>query len=178
MRQYHSYNPTADMSTQEDSFRIGATHATKRRNRDTVSEGMIQGGDNATGERIASRSDRWGVVDSATCSFREDGQESDESDASSHTRGRSEASSTTLAAYEDDGKEISEGEGDSDESMEDFESDKGEDEESETSSHTVGRSEDSDSGDDGGDEDSDEEMGESDDEGDVFGESYREGSRK
>ena len=166
------------MSTQDDPFRIGATHVTKRRNRDTVGKGVIQGGDDATGGRIASSADRWGVVDPATCSFREDGQESDESDASSHTLGGSESSGSTLAADEDDNKQADEGEGYSDESMEEFEGDRGEDEESETSSHTLGRSEDSNCGDDGGDEESDEEMGESDDEGDVFGKSYREGSRK
>jgi len=103
-----------------------------------------------------------------------DGGDDEGSHGFSRTMGRSDSSDSKLAADEDEGKETSEGERDSDESMEDG----GDEEESEASSHTLGRSEDSDSGDDGGEEDSDEEMGESDDEGDVFGKSYREGSRK
>ncbi|KAI4679947.1 uncharacterized protein J4E88_005837 [Alternaria novae-zelandiae] len=183
LRQYHDYNPAANMSTQNDPFRIGATHATKRRN--DLSEGMAEERDDAAEERIATASERSRSWDSlAEGAMSEDVEGSGDSgdgqgsDASSRTLGRSDASGSTLAADDDDGKEVSEGEEDSDESMEDIESDRDEDEESETSSHTVGRSEDSDSGDDGGDEDSDEEMGESDEEGDVFGESYREGSRK
>ncbi|KAI4658010.1 uncharacterized protein J4E78_006400 [Alternaria triticimaculans] len=183
LRQYHDYTPTVDTSNQDDSFRIGATHATKRRN--DLSEGVAEEQHNASEEGVATTSGRNRSWDSlAEGAMSEDVEDSGDSgdgegsDASSRTLGRSESSGSTLVADEDDGKETSEGEGDSDESMEDFESDGVEDEESETSSHTVGRSENSDSGDDGGDEDSDEEMGESDEEGDVFGESYREGSRK
>ena len=181
-RQCHDYNPAAHTQNQ-DEFLIGATHATKRRN--AQSEGIVEERKVAAEEGIATASGRSRSYDSlAECPASEDVEDTGDSgddegsEASSRTLGRSDASGFTLAADEDEGKETNEGEGDSDESMEDFESDRGEDEESETSSHTLGRSEDSDSGDDGGDEDSDEELGESDDEGDLFGKSYREGSRK
>ena len=183
MRQYYDYTPAADMSTRGDAFRIGATHATKRRN--AQSEGIVEEQHDPSEEGIATvsaRSRSWDSLAEGAMSEDVEGSgnsgDGQGSDASSRTLGRSDASGSTLAADDDDGKEVSEGEEDSDESMEDIESDRDEDEESETSSHTVGRSENSDSGDDGGDEDSDEEMGESNDVGDVFGESYREGSGK
>ena len=182
LRQYYNYTPTADTSNQDNAFRLGATQATKRRN--GLSEGIVQERHNATEEGVTSVSGRSRSWDSlAECPASEDvedtgiGGDGEGSDVSSHTVGRSESSSSTLAADEDDGKEVSSSDDDGDEDMVDTESDK-DDENSEASSHTVGRSEDSDSGDDGGDEDSDEEMGESDDEGDVFEKSYREGSRK
>jgi len=187
LRQYHDYNPAADRSNQDNAFRIGATHATKRRN--GPSEGIVKERHGATEEGVASAFGRSRSYDSlAECPTSEgvedtgdtgDTGDSEGSDASSRALGRSESSDSTLAANEDDGddgKETSEGEDGADNHMEDAESD-GE-QESETSSHTLGRSEDSNSRDDGGDGDSDEEMGESDDEGDVFGESYREGSSR
>ncbi|KAI4625445.1 hypothetical protein J4E80_002576 [Alternaria sp. BMP 0032] len=179
LRQYYDYNPSADMPTQDDPFRIGATHATKRRN--GLREGIVEERHETSEEGIASASGRSRSWDSlAECPASEDVEDtgdsegSEGSDASSRTLGRSESSGSTVAGDEDDGKETNGGEGDSDESMEDD----GDEEKSEVSSHTLGQSEDSDSGDDGDEEDSDEEMGESDDEGDAFGESYREGSRK
>ncbi|KAI4646438.1 uncharacterized protein J4E79_010500 [Alternaria viburni] len=180
LRQYHTYTPAADTPTQDDAFRLSATHATKRRN--AQSERRFDGREYTAGDGVATASGRsrsWdSLAEGAMGDDVEDSGDDEGSDASSRTLGRSESSGSTVAGDGEDGKGTSEGVGDSDESMEDSESDRGEDEESETSSHTLGLSEASDSGEDGGDEDSDEEMGESDDGGDVFGESYGEGSRK
>ncbi|KAH6870365.1 hypothetical protein BKA58DRAFT_439913 [Alternaria rosae] len=180
LRQYYDYTPAVDASIQDHPFRIDATHATKRRNRNAVNEEMMQEGDDAREDGIATACGHRRSFDSLAefpmSEDSQDGKDREGSDGSSHTVGRAESSSSTLAVDGDGGQEISEDGEDGSEGMEDSESDRGEGDESETSSRTVGRSEDSDSRD--KDSDGDEEMNESDDEGDLFGESYREGSRK
>ncbi|KAI4942719.1 hypothetical protein J4E91_009888 [Alternaria rosae] len=173
LRQYYDYTSAIDASNRDYPLRIDATHATKRRNRNAE-------GDDAREDGIATARGRGRSFDSLAefpmSEDSQDGKDREGSDGSSHTVGRAESSSSTLAVDGDGGQEISEDEQDGNEDMGNSESDRGDSDESETSSRTVGRSEDSDSRD--KDSDGDEEMNESDDEGDVFGESYREGSRK
>lgn len=126
-------------------------------------------------------------VEPPASSSGEGNEDSDMSSTSSHTLGRSDRSSFTLAAegedrpYEemvgcDEHKTNLDGtERDSDSGYEG--NDESEESGSETSSHTLARSEDENSETDKDDDDKDEEM-QDEDEGDVFAQSYREGSRK